>query len=234
MEEHDRSLPQRHIRQLRCSVGGAVISAAVAAGLLSLAALWPASPPENDDTAKFALSTSWTGNSEAMFDEDSAREDRNNPFKKIGNAFHFFDVKGFDDDSLHRRVRLDAADQDANAALQWQNAQRLRREREDSGSPSDDMVVAPRTPERAPRRHYDPDEMWVTPFRKSEAASDFRAMAPPGFHRQYADTFGGDGREKSGNRGRSGGGSQGNSGTVRQRWASGSHDDINYVGMWPD
>ena len=214
------------------AVAAACAAAAAALGLLAL--LWRAAGPASGGEGEVALGTAWAGGSRAIFDQDSALEDQKNPFRRIGNAFHFFDVKGFDADSLHRRVRIDAADQDANAALQWQNAQRIHREGEgESNPPPEGEVAAPKKLER-PTRHYDPDSMWITPFRQAEAESHFRAVAPPGFSRRYADHFGGDGRERSrmgqggGGRAVGGGGGQAGSPTaapdVRQQWAS---------GMWP-
>jgi hypothetical protein len=120
-------------------------------------------------------------------------EVHNNPFLMIGKGFHFFDVKsnGFDDKSLQQRVRLDAADQDANAALQWGNAERLRREGEENGAGASPLGEV-REPKAHPKtRRKDGDDMWETPARQSEEKSYFKAMAPPGFSRHYIDSFGG-------------------------------------------
>ena len=108
-----------HAQRRQAAIAAACAVAAAGLGLLAL--LWRAAGParggEGEVSPEVSLGTAWAGGSQAVFDQDSALEDQKNPFRRIGNAFHFFDVKGFDADSLHRRVRIDAADQDANAAL---------------------------------------------------------------------------------------------------------------------
>jgi len=145
---------------------------AVAAGLLALAR----QPPPGEGSS-------------AELEGRQLAEEQNSPVLRIGHGFRFYDVSGFDEGSLQRRVRLDAADQDANAALQWANAQRLRRD----AAPAQpvEAPVQSRT-ERKPRRHIIPHRSWITPFRASQASSNFRAVAPPGFKRTYGGAAGAD------------------------------------------
>jgi hypothetical protein len=97
----------------------------------------------------------------------------------IGHDYHFFDVKGFDEDSVQQRERIDAADQDANAALQWAIAQRPRRESARSAE-SKHVEISTEEDKTAPKvsGRANPERNWITPFRASEAASHVRAVAP--------------------------------------------------------
>ncbi len=152
----------------------ACCAVAVAAGLLALA--WQ--PPTGKGSS-----------AELEGDARQLAEEQSNPVLRIGHGFHFYDVSGFDEGSLQRRVRLDAADQDANAALQWANAQRLRRDAAGAAEPVQATVQS--RDERKTRSQIIPHRSWITPFRASQATSKFRAVAPAGFKRAYVDTVGG-------------------------------------------
>ena len=123
------------------------------------------------------LALAWRQPPATALESAESDDEQSDPVRRIGHDYHLFDVKGFDEDSLQRRERIDAADQDANAALQWANAQRLRRESagSDGRKSKEEDKTAPKGSGRA-----NPERNWITPFRASEAASHFRAVAPKG------------------------------------------------------
>ena len=63
-------------------------------------------------------------------------QQRYNPNARTGDGFHFFPVNGFDEDSLKRRVRIDAAEQAANAERRDQT----RRQKREAESENGEMV----------------------------------------------------------------------------------------------
>ena len=63
-------------------------------------------------------------------------QQRYNPYARTGDGFHFFPVNGFDEDSLKRRVRIDAAEQAANAERRDQS----RRQEREADSKDGGMV----------------------------------------------------------------------------------------------
>jgi hypothetical protein len=162
---------------------------AVAIGLLALA--WRQPPATALESAE----------------SDDEQLEQSDPVRSTGHDYHLFNVKGFDEDSLQRRERIDAADQDANAALQWANAQRLRRESAGSETrkSKEEDKTAPKGSGRA-----NPERNWITPFRASEAASHFRAVAPKGVE-----------GEGGGGGGWGGGGGEGGGGGGQGAWMGG-------------
>jgi hypothetical protein len=145
---------------------------------------------------------------ESKLEDAEVPQERDNPYLQIGQGFRFFGVKGFDDSSLHRRKRIDASEQDANAALQWGEAHRLENAMSPAKSPENrfgSVVIASK--EKPKPRLHDPNAMWTSPFRKSEAESNFRAVAPHGFKGHYMDSPAGGG-DNAGGGGAGGGGAR--------------------------
>ena len=145
---------------LRPRIGRPAVCCAVAVSLGLLALAWRQPPATALESAE-------------------SDDEQSDPVRRIGHDFQFFDVKGFDEDSVHRRERIDAADQDANAALQWAIAQRPRRESARSAE-SKHVEISTEEDKTAPKvsGRANPERNWITPFRASEAASHVRAVAP--------------------------------------------------------